>query len=432
MMNYECKVETKSDISRELTISVKPEVIQNYVEKQFEALQKKAKIKGFRQGKVPMAILKREYHGDVKADAVTKIIQDCYSLAIEENKIRTVGSPQITPKSGWDLRDGEAFVFVAKVEVFPTVSVKDLSKISVKRESAEVNDDDVQKSLNGLIDSHAEVEPDESRTSPAKDGDFVVITFKGALDGAHKDELFGENRLVEIGKRSYMEDFERQLIGMSKGSTKEFDVTFPKDFNDKLYAEKTVHFQVTLHEFKKQVKPELNDEFAKRFKLETAEELKNKVRESLVENKREESQTKLKNDLVAELVKANPFEVPKHFVHTQLDFLVRENQQFLKERGFTPKMIEEYLSKSATSLEAKAEDQVRVSLIFDRIAQDADIKVEAADLDREFARISEKEGVPVDKVKEYLSNEDSLRQLRFKIKEERTVDYILSQVKIKG
>lgn len=432
MMNYECKVENKSDISRELTISVKPDSIKQYIEKQFEVLQKRAKIKGFRQGKVPMAILRKEFFNDVKADAVSKLIQDCYSLAVEQNNIKAVGNPQIVPKSGWELKDGESFVFTANVEIFPEIKLNDLKKISLSRTSAEVTDEDIEKSIESLRQSHAEVVPDEDRTSAAKNEDYVVITFAGTLGGESKDELKGENRLVQIGKRSYMEDFETQLIGMKKGETKEFDVTFPADFTDKLYAQKTVHFTVTLHEFKKQVLPEIDDEFAKRFKLETALELRKKITESLKETKADEAQNKLKGDLVQELIKANPFAVPSHFVTTQLEFLVKENMEFLKQRGFTQKMIEEYVTKNVESLKTKAEEQVRVSLIFDRIAQDNEIKVEAADLDREYAKISEREQLPVEKVKEYLNNEDSLRQLRFRIKEDRTVDYILSQVKMKA
>lgn len=430
MTNYECKIENKSDISRELTISVKPESIKEYIEKQFEILQKRAKLKGFRQGKVPMAILKKEYFNDVKADAVSKLIQDTYSLALEANNLRAVGSPQIVPKSGWELKDGESFIFTAKVEIFPEIKLNDLKKISVKRESSEVTDEDVEKSIENLRQSHAEVVPDEDRKSAAKEDDFIVVTFVGTLEGQAKEELKGENRLIQIGKRSYMEGFEKQLVGMKKGETKEFDVTFPADFTDKLYAEKTVHFTVTLHEFKKQVLPEVDDEFAKRFKLESALELRKKISESLKETKAEDVQNNLKNTLVQELIKANPFEVPSHFISTQLEFLIKENMEFLKQRGFTQKMIEEYVRKNIDSLKLKAEDQVRVSLIFDRIAQDNSIKVDADDLEREYAKISEREQLPVEKVKEYLNNEDSMRQLRFRIKEDRTVEYILSQVKM--
>src|SRR4051794_27089771 len=119
MLNYESKVETKSPIQREITISVKPDSVQGYIEEQFASLQKKAKIKGFRQGKVPLSILKQHYMQDVKADAYSKIIQESYTKALQDNKINAIGTPEIETKSGFDLKEGEALTFVAKVEVLP-------------------------------------------------------------------------------------------------------------------------------------------------------------------------------------------------------------------------------------------------------------------------------------------------------------------------
>ena len=135
-LNFECKVENKSAIQRLLTITVTPESIQAYIEKQLVAVQKKAKIKGFRPGKVPLAIVKQQYMSDVKSDVFSKVIQDSYVKALTDNKINAIGNPKIEPKSGTTMEAGENLVYTAMVEVLPDFKLSDLSKIKVTKASS--------------------------------------------------------------------------------------------------------------------------------------------------------------------------------------------------------------------------------------------------------------------------------------------------------
>jgi trigger factor len=183
MLNYECKVESKGPIRRELTISVKPDSIAEYIDKQFKTLSKTAKIKGFRQGKVPLPILKRQFLQDVKSDVFSKVVRDSYVQALEDNKIYAVGMPEIETKSGAELKDGEPLTFTAKIEIFPEVEVKDLAKVKATRQSTEVKDDDIEKAISNIRESHAEVVPNEDYSGPAKTDDILEMSFKGTVDG---------------------------------------------------------------------------------------------------------------------------------------------------------------------------------------------------------------------------------------------------------
>lgn len=431
MLNYECKVETKSPIRRALTISVKPESIKEYMDEQYANLQKTAKIKGFRAGKVPMTLIKQYYAQDVKENVFSKVVRESYTRALYDNKISAVGMPEIEAQSGAELKEGEPLTFVATIEVFPDIKITDLSKIKVERPSGEVTDEDIEKSIQNLRESHGEMVPNESYSGPAKAGDFMDITFKGTVDGESLESLQGENRLIELGAKHYMEEFENALIGMKKGENKDFAVSFPAEFSEPKLAGKNAQFNVTVHEFKKRELPNLDDEFAKRFKMETALELRKKMTESLKEDRERTAREGLKENLLRSLVEAHGFEVPTGLISSQVEYLMRENMQYLKQNGFTEKMIRDYLGKNQDEINRRAEEQVRASLILDKVAQENDVKVEDADLDSEFSKIASRVNIPAEQVRGlYEKDNNALRQLRFRIKEDRAIDLLLSQVKV--
>lgn len=431
MLNYECKIESKGPIRRELTISVKPDSIQKYIESQLNTVRKTAKLKGFRPGKVPLTLIKQYYLQDVKSDVFSKVVRESYQQALEENKIFAVGMPEIEAKSGATLNDGETLTYTATVEVFPEIKIGDLSKIKVTRQSAEVKDDDVEKSIMNLRESHAEVVPNESYEGPAKTDDLVEISFKGTVDGEALDVLQGENRQIQLGAGQFMKEFEDALIGVKKGETKTFPVEFPKEFSEPRLAGKTAQFEVTVHEFKKKELPAFDDELAKRFKMETSLELRKKVAETLKEDRERESRDKLRENVLEALHRDHNFEVPGSLVQSQVEYLVRENTEYLKRQGFTEKMVRDYLGQNKDQLVKRAEEQVRVSLILDKVAQDQNIQVETKDLEHEYAKVAERINMPAAQVAQLYSNDDNaLRQLRYRLKEDRAIDFVLSQVKI--
>ncbi|MBI2604574.1 MAG: trigger factor [Deltaproteobacteria bacterium] len=421
VLNFDCKVENKSAIVRELTISVKPDSIQAYIEKQFETLQKTAKIKGFRPGKVPLPILKKHYLGEVKSDVFSKVVQDSYSRAIEENKINPIGNPKIEAKSGAGLTEGEALTFIASVEILPEIKVADLSKIKVARPSSDVRDEDVKNAIENLRRAQAEIAPDEGREGPLKDGDLVQLTYSGTIEGKADESLKGANRLLKVGAGQYVDGFEKNILGMKKGETRKFTVT---------HAGKNAEFEVTLHEFKKENLPELNDELAQRFKADTVAELRKKVAADMTSAAERKARNTLKERLIEALIEANKIEIPSHFLDTQFDHLIRENARALLQQGYTEKMVREYLEKNQENLKSRAEKQVRATLLLDKIALDNDLKVEDADLEREYAKIAEAEKVDLAEVKKFFDNENARRELRFRLKEEKTFDFLIEKVKV--
>lgn len=433
-MNFECTVATTSPIRRELTISVSADSIKDYMEEQFATLQKTAKIKGFRQGKVPVPVLKQYFLGDVKSEVFSKVVRDSYVKALEEKNIVAVGMPEIEAKSNRELKEGEPVTFVARVEVYPEIKLGNLSKLTVERPSSEVTDDEIEASITRIREANAELVTDERDASGpgAKAGDIVSISFTGELPNGQKpDTMKAENRVVELGAGQFMEEFEEGITGMKFGETKTFPVTFPEDFGDKQLAGQKVNFTVTVHEFKMKMVPVLDDELAKKFKCESALDLRKKVTDSMKEDKSRAAREGIKENLLRALIDSHEFEVPSALVQNQAEHLIRENFNVLQRQGFTEKMIREYLEKNRAELDKRATEQVKAALLLQKIAEQQNVKVEEADLDREFAKMAEgSKSSPEEVRKMYESHPDSLRQLRFRLREERTVDYALGEVKV--
>ena len=236
--------------------------------------------------------------------------------------------------------------------------------------------------------------------------------------------------MLKLGAGNYMDDFEKNVLGMKKGETKNFDVGFPKDFQSKELAGKSVAFEVTLHEFKKEELPELDDEFAKRFKAENVADLKKRIEEDMRKTAERKSRNALKENLIDALISANSFEVPQHFLSMQLDYLIRENARTLLQQGYTEKMVKDYLEKNQEDLKSRSEKQVKATLILDKIAEQDKIMVEEADLEHEYSRSAADEKVDLEEVRKFFKDENSARELKFRLKEEKTIDDILSKVKV--
>lgn len=427
MLEYQCKVEKLGNIQRELTISIEPKVLQDFVTKRLAQVQKRAELKGFRKGKAPLSLIRQHFLQDVHSDVFSEVIRESYLQAIEENKMIPVGDPQIQPQTK-DFQPEEKLTYTAKIEVFPEFEIQDLQKIKLTRQTTEVTPTDVQDRLKKIQESYTQILPDEEAIGPAKLGDLIEVHFQGTVDGQTMDSLNAKNRLIELGAKQFMEEFEAGIMGMKKGETKTFPVSFSADFAEPMLAGKTAQFTVELLSFKKKELPPMNDEFAKDMGLNSLEELQKKIEDVLKQEKEEAVREKLKEDALDQLAKLHVFDLPRAMVLNQFDHLIKENVQFLKRSGFTQKMIEDYLEKNKESLHERALMQVRVALVLDKIASQQKINIEEADLMHEYHRMSERFNTSVEQVQKMMeSDPNRLREIRFRLREERAIDYLLSQ-----
>lgn len=433
-LKYQCKVDAKSSVLRELTVSVDTKSIQGYIDSSLGRIQKSATLKGFRKGKAPLYLIKKVYMADVKADVVKQVVNDSFWMAVREQNIQPVGWPEISGLTNAGLEDEKELSYTAQVEVFPEIKLSNLSKLKATKYTARVGDVDVDQVIDNLRQSQATVlssEGDSAYDRPAKEGDTVDMSFVGKLNGEVHDKLKGEHETVKIGAQRFLEKIENALVGMKKGEEKNVTVDFDADFPDQLVAGKPVEFTVTLHEIKKVELPALDEEFLKRYQMESVDQLRDRVRTNLKNERESEAKSKTRESIVQALLDAHSFDVPKSLIENELRALMEDFSMRIKRQGFTDQMVVDELVKRQPELRASAEKRVRAFLILNQVAGDQSIDVSDEQLNKEYETIAKDMNSTLDQVKKfYDGNEDALRQLKYRLKEDAVIDYLLGKMKV--
>ncbi|MBU6374784.1 MAG: trigger factor [Bdellovibrionales bacterium] len=437
------KVEKKSNILRQLKVRVPAKVVSSHLEKGLREVQKTAKLKGFRPGHVPLPVVKQFYGEDVRHQVFHDLIDESFQEAVRGEKLRAVGRPQIeTPdhKTGagehdHSIEEGKDLTYVATVEVMPDIEVKGYTGISLTRESTKVEKSDIQKIIDNFQNSQAQLVPITNESHKARKGDSVEMKFEGGLVVGDKVEPkagMSGSRLLEIGSDTLIPGFEDNLVGMKKGETKTFKIDFPKDFYEKELAGQPASFTVTINEIKEKQLPELNDEFAKQMGYESLADLNQKVEDHLAQEKKSESDRKLRSDLLQALIDKNAFDVPQSLIQAQARALAQDVAQNLKRQGADDKTVQEILMSEMQNISKKAESQVKASLLVEAVAKAEKFEVTAEDLEAEISKMAISMKAEEQKVKEfYMSNPSRKEDLEYRIREERTLGWLLEKAKIK-
>ena len=441
-MEYTLKIEKPSNIQRKLIVTVSANTVNNRIQKMLTGVQKTAKIKGFRPGFVPMPVIRQQFLHDVKHQVFHDLIDESYRKALHDEQLKAIGAPKIDTSKhqkgvgehDHGIEEGQELSYTATVEVLPEIEVKAYTGIALTQDKVNVTEKDVDALVETILNNHAEIIPmTESRA--AKKGDFADIKFTGGIVTDKGIELkpgMDGSRLIEIGAGQLIDGFEDNVIGMKPGETKTFRVPFPKDFFEKDLAGKDSEFTVTLNELKLKKLPELTDEFVKNMGYETVADLKKKVKEQITTDRTQQSERKMKSDLLAALIEKNPFDVPEALIQSQTRALAQDVAQNLKQQGFTDQMIEEALVTEMEPLKKRADNQVRASLLLEAIAKKEKITVEPKEIEAEYAQMAKNMNVDEAKIREfYAKNPQRVDDLEFRLREDKTLKFLTEKAKIK-
>lgn len=452
-MQLQVTVEKPSNIVRKLTIKVPASIVNNHVARGLAEVQKDAKLKGFRPGQAPLAIIKQYYGDDVRHKVYHSLIDESFQHAIRENKLSAVGRPTIeSPEhqhgSGAHdhaVHEDKDFTYTATVEILPEIEVKGYTGLSLTQETKSVTSEDVEKVIQGMLDSQAQIIPVEGGLSlgdgtqssrPVKKSDYVDVSFSGGIfeDGklVEKEGMKG-SRLLEVGSNALIPGFEDELIGMRKGETKTFKIPFPADFYEKEMAGKESEFTVTINELKEKKLPELNDEFVKQMGYESVADFKTKANEFLTKEREDESQRKLRADMISALIENNPFDVPQALIESQTRALAQDWAQELKQQGVDEPTIQNAIAQEIANLKTRAEGQVRGSLLLEAISKKENIQLEDGEFETELKKSAVQMKVEEDKLREYYEKNPARQEdFVFRLRQERTIKFLLDKSKIKA
>ncbi len=439
-MEYSSKLEKTSDTNRKLLITIPSTQIRARYDRVMVEQQSRASVKGFRPGHVPLQMVKKVYGEDVKQKVFDQVVNEATQRAMEEHQVRIVGRPHIhrkKPEGVLLVEDGE-LEFEAHFEVFPEIEIKHSAGFQLKKPKVDVQAEDVEAVVSNLQTQHAEmtsVPEDQAASHVVAKGEFVDTLFKGMLwDNDQWEEKPGMSgtQLIEIGSGQMIPGFEDALLGLKKGESKQFEIQFPEDYGAEGFQGKKAKFEVTAQDIRIRRLPELDDEFAKEAGYESMADLRTKAKNAVERSQTEQSDAALRQELVSELVSKNPFELPKALLHAQMQSLMTDFAENLKRRGMPEDRIRGAIETNAKDFETQAERQVRAGLLLDKISEMEKIEIQEADFESEYQKVAAGTQMKLEDVKAYYEKTAKAKEnLEFRIRENKTIQHILGQSKIK-
>lgn len=413
-------LETLSELERKLTISLPENTIQDEVDVRLKNLAPKVQIQGFRQGKVPMTMVRQRFSGRVREEVVRELMQNALQKEIEKQELKLADYPQINIQSGLDKGD---FCFEAHVEIIPEVSVKDLDGAAIEQVESSVDESDIKDMLTKLLEQH-KVWTEVDRGS--KKGDQVTIDFKGYVDDKDFEGGEANNFKFVIGEKKMLPDFESGLLKHSKGEEFSIDVNFPADYGQADLAGKMAKFNIKVHAVESGELPELNDEFAQKFIPEGGlEALKQDIEQNMKrELKKHVSQINRKA-VFDKLIDANPMALPKGLINREIAEL--KHELFHRIFGAEHHDNEKIPDFPNEMFMEQAQRRVHLSLLYVEVVKVHDIKVDLAKLEALLEETVAAFENPAEAKEWYQKDKTRLNDLESLLMEEAVMEKILEK-----
>jgi len=420
-------VEEISSIKKKVNVQVPEDQVIKEVDSFYKELGKKAKIKGFRPGKVPRNILERYFKDYVKTEVIQKLIQDTYPTALSEANLHPVSNPMIDPG---ELESGKPFQYSATIEIKPEIKLEGYLGLNIEGKKEEVKAEEVEGRLKALQNLHANLKT-VPEAKPVQTGDFVIVDYEAMMDGKPLEEGRANDFTVEVGSGRFIPDFEEKLIGLKPEEAKEIEIPFPDDYGYKKWAGKTVSFHVRIKEIKEKILPPLDDEFAKDLgDYSSLEELKAKLNEEIEREKKLALEGQLKDQLVDQLLQRNAFDVPESLVDEQAKALVSETKLRLAAQGIRIDTLGVSEEKLQEDYRETATRQVRTFLILEKIAGQEGITVTDEEVENRLREISERAHQKFDAVKRYYEKNGLIPEVKAGIMNGKTLNFLLEKANI--
>lgn len=426
-------------LNPECTRQVDVDVPADEVSRAFAAVVKRyrraARIPGFRAGKVPESVIRRKFADAIRQDVLEEILPAQFRAAIEKQGVQPVSQPQVT---SLHLADGEPMRFQAAFEVLPTIDITGYDQIKVDRPQIPLDDAEFEAELNQVRESHAIMEPVEE-DRPLTDGDFAQIRFTGLVHGAETDAegeseasrpIEGDDANVEIGGANTVEAFTSALRGAKVGQQMQFEVLYPADFTEKRLAGKTVAYDVEVKGIRKKILPELDDAFAKQMgDYETIDLFKEKLREHMANDKRRRLESDAKDKLVGAFIERFQFPVPESLLQQQIDARLERGLRALAAQGMSTEQMRNLdFTRLRTAQRDSALQEVRASLVLDRIAQTENIEVTDEEFDAHLLLLAYQAREPLEILRKRLTEDGGLTRIREQLRREKTMDRLFDRL----
>jgi len=411
-------------LRREYKVVVPAAEIETRVNARLEELKQRVRMPGFRPGKVPVGLLKKQYGRSVMGEVLEQAVNQGSQQAISERELRPALRPKIEVNS---FDEGTDLEFTMAVEVLPEVPEVDLKAIRLTRPVAEVDDAAVDRAIDNFARRNQQFEP-PAEPRPAARGDQLIVDFHGTVDGEAFEGGHAHDAPLVLGSGFLVPGFEEQLEGASPGEQRTVEVTFPEDFPNQELAGKAASFDVQVKDVREPRPIAIDDDLAKAQGFDDLEAMRSTVRQSLEREYARYSRARAKRALLDHLAETCRFEVPAGMVDLEFDAIWQQVKEEMERAGETPDKSEEELQAEYRGI---AERRVRLGLILSDIGQKNELKVEQHELNAAIMEQAQRYPGQEQQVVEFFRNNPrAVEQLRAPLYEDKVVDFVLQMAEV--
>jgi len=409
---------------RSLEISIPVHEVESETSRVTQDVLKRAKLPGFRPGKAPASIIRKQFAGDIRQRVLESLIPKYLDKQFEAENLKVVGQPDIRDVH---FHDGEPLRFKAEFEVIPEIELGEYRNVEVPYQDPEVGDEDVAKRIEELRETKAQYVNIDPR--PLADGDFAVVAVE-SLSGVEGEPVKQDEMVLEIGGADTVQAFTDNLRGASPGDEKEFEVAYPKDYGSERLAGHSVLFRAAVKGLRRKDLPEINDEFAQDLgDYRNVDELRDAVRKAIFAQRQFEAQREAKDKIVEKLVDAHDFPVPEAFIDGQIKNRVEQSLRAMAGEGIDPRSIKLDWDKVKETQRDKAVREVKASMLLSRIADREAIGATRDEVDREVERVARAQREPVAAAQMRFEKDGTLGRMASHIRTEKTLNFLFEHAR---
>jgi trigger factor len=425
-----------SDTKKNLVVEIPSTIVDAEIDKVSRDYSRAARIPGFRPGKVPAKVVRQRFRDQILHDVAHGLIPRAVDEALRERGVEPVDTPDIRDVV---VEEGQPLKFTASFETVPPIDPGDYSGVTLRRQTAYIDEAAVDQALEQLRERAARYEPVEDRGIEM--GDSVLMDLVRTAAAPVEDEGGDpeteeqtdrhENITVDIGGKANPPGFDRELSGLSAGETKTFDVEYPADYSIAELAGTTVKYEVAIKAVRKRVVPDLDDELAKDVgEFESLDALRTRVRADLEHEASHEAEREMRAELLKQLASRVEFEVPPSLVDREIDRRVEEFVRRLIEQQIDPMRTNINWEEFRERQKDAASEAVKSALVLDEVARREGLSASDAEVDAEVQRYAERSGRSAAAVRARLEKEGGLARLHSGLRREKTVNFLLSKATV--
>lgn len=419
-------VEQLEGLQRRMTVQIPANDVDQKVHSRLQSLTRKARIDGFRPGKVPLKVIKKMYGGQVRREVLSEVMEQSFQDALKEQQLRPAGGPKVEPLK---LDEGQDFEYAATFEVFPEFTPNTIVGHKIVRPVAEITDADIDNMIENLRKQRTEWNEVER---PAEEQDRVTLSFEGKLDGKDFAGNKGENAQIVIGSGSMIADFEQKLTGLASNTTADLEVQFPEDYHAKELAGKQVLFHVQMHKVEEPQLPEVNEDFIKQFGIEdnSLETFRGELRQNMERELQQAVKTHIKRQVMDAVAAEHDIEVPQALVDAEINNLAKQAGVPEDSDDADDEQRNKSLEFKRKIFEQEAKRRVKLALIIAELTSSNDIQLDDARVQVQLENVAAAYQDSDEVIQWYRQNPNMMQGIYDMALEEQVIDWLLESAEV--